>query len=54
MEFGFKILIMYEGKGVGMKWWKVWNSVKKDDELVLGHIFIMLMVDEIIYIILDI
>jgi ATP-binding cassette subfamily A (ABC1) protein 3 len=35
-----------------MQWHNVWTPVTPDDDLVLGYIFIMLMVDAFIYLIL--
>lgn len=52
MAFGFQLFVMYEGAGIGMQWHNFWTSVTPDDELVLGHIFIMLLVDALIYLLL--
>jgi len=35
-----------------MQWRNFWNPVTPDDDLVLGHIFIMLLVDALIYLLL--
>ncbi|XP_023714575.1 ATP-binding cassette sub-family A member 3 isoform X4 [Cryptotermes secundus] len=52
MAFGFQLFLMYEGAGVGMQWHNIWTPVTADDDLVLGHVMIMLLVDALIYLLL--
>jgi ATP-binding cassette subfamily A (ABC1) protein 3 len=35
-----------------MQWHNVWTPVTPDDDLVLGHIIVMLLVDALIYLLL--
>jgi ATP-binding cassette subfamily A (ABC1) protein 3 len=35
-----------------MQWHNIWTPVTADDDLVLGHVMIMLLVDSLIYILL--
>jgi ATP-binding cassette subfamily A (ABC1) protein 3 len=46
----FEIFLISTGEG--MQWHNFWNTVTPDDDLVLGHIFIMLLVDALIYLLL--
>ncbi|GFG32765.1 hypothetical protein Cfor_06296 [Coptotermes formosanus] len=52
MAFGFQLFLMYEGTGVGMQWHNIWTPVTLDDDLVLGHIIIMLLADALIYLLI--
>jgi ATP-binding cassette subfamily A (ABC1) protein 3 len=36
-----------------MQWCNFWNPVTQDDDLVLGHIFIMFLVDALIFLLLS-
>ncbi|KAF2894183.1 hypothetical protein ILUMI_11990 [Ignelater luminosus] len=49
MGYGFQLVMMFEGIGNGAQWENIWEPAKSGDELVLGHIFIMLIVDTVLY-----
>ncbi|KAJ9596524.1 hypothetical protein L9F63_012466, partial [Diploptera punctata] len=52
MAFGFQLFLMSEGTGEGMQWRNLWKPVTKDDEFVLGHVLIMLLLDAVIYLLI--
>jgi ATP-binding cassette subfamily A (ABC1) protein 3 len=37
-----------------MQWHNIWTPVTADDDLVLGHVMIMLLVDALIYLLLTV
>ncbi|XP_017768274.1 PREDICTED: ATP-binding cassette sub-family A member 3 [Nicrophorus vespilloides] len=49
MAYGFQIICMFESTEEGLQWNNIWSSVTPDDTLVMGHIFVMLIIDSIIY-----
>lgn len=52
MAFGFQLFLMSEGTGEGMQWKNLWRPVTKDDEFVLGHVFLILLADAFIYLLI--
>lgn len=49
MGLGFNVMIRYEGTQEGSQWNNVFTPVSIDDQFHLGIVFIMLVVDAIIY-----
>lgn len=52
MAFGFQLVVMAEGAGEGMKWSNMWEPITVDDNLNLGQIIIMLLVDSVLYLVI--
>lgn len=49
MGYGFQLIVKHEGTGMGLQWDNIWSPVTPDDNLSVGLIIIMLLVDAIIY-----
>ncbi|XP_049855750.1 phospholipid-transporting ATPase ABCA3 isoform X1 [Schistocerca gregaria] len=49
MSFGMQLFIMFEGTGVGLQWEDFWRPINQNDDLVVGHIMLMLIADAVIY-----
>ncbi|KAF2894182.1 hypothetical protein ILUMI_11989 [Ignelater luminosus] len=54
MGYGFQLVMMFEGIRTGVQWENIWESPRSGDELTLGHIFIMLLVDTVLYLLIAI
>ncbi|KAF5273700.1 hypothetical protein FQA39_LY07390 [Lamprigera yunnana] len=52
MAYGFQLMVMYEGIGEGLQWHNIWKTTTPDDNLTLGHLIIMLIVDSLLYLII--
>ncbi|CAH0545633.1 unnamed protein product [Brassicogethes aeneus] len=52
MSYGFQIMLMYEGTQEGIQWSNVFKGVTPDDDLNLGFLTGMLIVDSIIYLLI--
>lgn len=49
MSLGFNVIMRYEGTQEGMQWENVFNPVDADDDFNLGYVWIMLIIDALIY-----
>ncbi|GLH10673.1 Multidrug resistance protein homolog 49 [Gryllus bimaculatus] len=49
MGYGFRVMIMHEGTGTGQHWYNLFKPATQDDTLTLGYIFLMFIVDSLIY-----
>lgn len=49
MAIGFNVIVKYEGTQEGIQWSNVFKPVSVDDNFNLGYVWIMLIVDTIIY-----
>ena len=49
MALGFMLMMKHEGTSVGLQWSNVFSSVTIDDNLTVGHVMIMLLVDSFIH-----
>ncbi|XP_067006390.2 phospholipid-transporting ATPase ABCA3 isoform X2 [Anabrus simplex] len=54
MAYGFQLLIMFEGTGVGLQWDDIWSPASQDDDLVIGYILLMLILDSFIYLLITV
>ncbi|XP_066151375.1 phospholipid-transporting ATPase ABCA3-like isoform X1 [Euwallacea fornicatus] len=52
MAFGFQIVLMYEGTGEGVQFDNIWKPNTPDDDLSLGIVMTMLLLDSIIYLLI--
>jgi ATP-binding cassette subfamily A (ABC1) protein 3 len=49
MALGFNVIVRYEGTQEGIQWHNVFKPVSIDDSFHLGFVFMMLIIDAIIY-----
>lgn len=49
MGFNFKLIIWHEGAGSGLQWDNLFQPVSIDDDFTVGYIWIMLLIDTILY-----
>ncbi|CAH1776854.1 unnamed protein product [Owenia fusiformis] len=49
MAYGGRVIGMYEGIGSGLQWRYFFTPVSVDDSLTMAHIFLMLIVDAVLY-----
>ncbi|XP_076264015.1 ATP binding cassette subfamily A member 3 isoform X2 [Rhynchophorus ferrugineus] len=52
MAFGFQLILMFEGTGEGVQWNNIWRTITPDDNLTLGHLMTMLVLDCFIYLLI--
>lgn len=52
MAFGFQLMLMHEGTGEGLQWHNIWKTASPDDNLTLGSIMMMLILDAVIYLLI--
>jgi ATP-binding cassette subfamily A (ABC1) protein 3 len=52
MALGFNVVIRYEGTQEGIQWHNIFKPVSVDDDFHLGHVWIMLILDAIIYLLI--
>lgn len=52
MALGFNVIVRYEGTQEGIQWHNVFKPVSIDDTFHLGHVWIMLVIDAIIYLLI--
>ncbi|XP_018330699.1 ATP-binding cassette sub-family A member 3 [Agrilus planipennis] len=52
VAYGFQLMIMFEGNEEGFQWHNIWETASTDDNLVLGHVLIMLVFDTLIYLLI--
>ncbi|KAK7870569.1 hypothetical protein R5R35_009078 [Gryllus longicercus] len=51
MAHGFQLIVMFEGTGEGLRWDNVWQPATQDDNLTMGHILVMLLLDSLLYLV---
>ncbi|XP_075928260.1 phospholipid-transporting ATPase ABCA3 isoform X2 [Petromyzon marinus] len=49
MAMGAQLISMWEGKGVGIQWRNLGESVSVDDGFTMAHVLFMLMLDAVLY-----
>jgi ATP-binding cassette subfamily A (ABC1) protein 3 len=49
MALGFKVIIQYEGTEEGLQWNNILEPATVDDDLHLGYVLMMLLVDAFLY-----
>lgn len=49
MALGFQLIIRHEGTGEGAQWGNVWRPTTPDDDLTLGALMMMLILDTVLY-----
>ncbi|KAK5642701.1 hypothetical protein RI129_008868 [Pyrocoelia pectoralis] len=52
MAYGFQLVIMFEGVGDGLQWHNIWKTSTPDDNLTMGYLIIMLVVDAFVYLLI--
>ncbi|KAL3284408.1 hypothetical protein HHI36_018568 [Cryptolaemus montrouzieri] len=52
MAYGLQIMLMFEGSGEGSQWRNLFKAGSPDDTLTLGLVFVMLMVDTLLYLLI--
>lgn len=52
MGYGFRLILQFEGAGTGIQWDNVWSTVTPDDQLTLGSLLMMLLVDSVLYLLI--
>lgn len=49
MALAFQLMIRHEGTGAGAQWSNIWSTTTPDDNLTLGAVMMMLILDSVIY-----
>lgn len=49
MSYGFQLICMFETTGAGLQWDNLFSPVTPDDNITMAHVFLMLIIDSIIY-----
>ncbi|XP_055533385.1 phospholipid-transporting ATPase ABCA3-like isoform X2 [Wyeomyia smithii] len=49
MGYGFMLLMKHEGTSIGLQWSNIFSPVTVDDQLTIGHITMMLLIDALLY-----
>lgn len=49
MAFGFQLIVRFEGTGEGLQWNNMWRPVSVDDDLTVGYLIVMLLLDATLY-----
>ncbi|RZB38621.1 ATP-binding cassette sub-family A member 3-like, partial [Asbolus verrucosus] len=52
LSFGISLILKFEGIEEGIQWSNLWNTVSPDDDLSLGAIFMMFILDTFLYLII--
>ncbi|XP_045462662.1 phospholipid-transporting ATPase ABCA3-like isoform X2 [Harmonia axyridis] len=52
MAYGLQIMLMFEGSGEGSQWHNLFKAGSPDDTLTLGLVFVMLVIDTILYLLI--